>query len=178
MTIGAVVSGVAVGPQGCLGLLSALEQSKWCSQEKLWSDTCSHLLVVSVCRLHYTTGTGEISVACLHMDNAVANLRGLWNCISAARAGIWLKSGGMPCQEEHHHSQMDATRPLSASQCHQQSSQLQTLHGKAAWTMGENVCIRTDSGLWYIASLNIYFRDLINVLFGEKYCNWPIFHKI
>lgn len=33
MTIGAVVSGAAVGPQGCPGLLSALEQSQWCSQE-------------------------------------------------------------------------------------------------------------------------------------------------
>lgn len=57
------------------------------------------------------------------------------------------------------------------SQCHKRPSQLQTLHGEAAWKMGENFYIRSDSGLWYIAFSNIYFSVLINVLFGEKYCN-------
>lgn len=182
MTIGAVVSGAAIGPQGCPGLLSALEQSQWCSQEP--GEAMVKYMQPPYCgvdmqaALHNWYRAGQIPVACLHMDNAIASLPGLWNCVSAAHAGIWLKCGGMPCQEEHRHSQMHATRPLSASPCHQQSSQLQTLHGKAAWKMGENFCIRYDSGLWYIAFLNIYFSDLINVLFEEKYCNWPIFHKI
>lgn len=94
---------------------------------------------------------------------------------SMANSGLWFKLGGDPARRSSISRQQGRVSPdlsvhLSAARSH---PDCKPYMGKLP-----EKCIRNDSGLWYIVFSNIYFNVLISVLFEEKYCNWPIFHRI